>query len=121
MARPKKVKNDEADNTADTAMNEPEVQALEPATLAAPQTTKDEEVTPEADAHEMSRYFRVINNSEQAMLMSRTVTRQRDLNLWGVHQFSDISRNSYARSFYFKEHRNAVHALEHAKKLLDLQ
>lgn len=76
-------------------------------------------IIPEADKHEMDRYFRVINNSEQASRIMDAVSHQRDLQMWGVHQYdNNRSRNSYARSFYFKNRENAVKALEYAQKLL---
>lgn len=78
-----------------------------------------EVIHPEADRYEMDRYIRVINNSEQASRIMDAISHQRDLEMWGVHQYDkNRSRNSYARSFYFKDRLNAVKALEHANKLL---
>lgn len=117
MARPKKNKTEDEvlEQTSAPAVAEPAPEET-PAPVAEKKSPTDvSDVTPDIDAHEMSRYFRVINNSEQASRISSTVTRQRELNLWGVHQYTDVSRNSYSRSFYFREHRNAVHALEYAK------
>ena len=78
-----------------------------------------EVIQPEADRYEMDRYIRVINNSEQASRIMDAISHQRDLEMWGVHQYDkNRSRNSYARSFYFKDRLNAVKALDHANKLL---
>ena len=78
-----------------------------------------EVIHPEADRYEMDRYIRVINNSEQASRIMDAISHQRDLEMWGVHQYDkNRSRNSYARSFYFKDRLNAVKALDHANKLL---
>jgi len=78
-----------------------------------------EVIQPEADRYEMDRYLCVINNSEQASRIMDAVSHQRDLEMWGVHQYDkNRSRNSYARSFYFKDRLNAIKALDHAKKLL---
>lgn len=75
-------------------------------------------IQPEMDRIEMDRYFRVINNSEQASRIMDAISHQRDLEMWGIHQYdNNRSRNSYSRSFYFKSRENAVIALEHAKKL----
>lgn len=73
----------------------------------------------DVDRCEMSRYFRVIYNSTEASRINQAISHQRDLEMWGVHQYdNNRSRNSYARSFYFKDRSNAVIALQHA---LDLQ
>jgi hypothetical protein len=75
--------------------------------------------SPKADSDEMDRYFRVIYNREEAERISPLITHQRDLQLWGVHQYdSNGSKNSFARSFYFREMMNAQHALLHAQGLL---
>lgn len=84
--------------------NLPEVVALEP-------------IFPEADQREMDRYFCVINNCEQASRIAQAVTHQRELQLWGVHQYTNGSRNTYSRSFYFRELANARAALAHATTL----
>lgn len=134
MARPRKNKLPET--------NTPEVEALvaqisgvvktsteassapvaEPAPVATPAPVVEEPqklIQPEADRHEMNRYFCVINNSDQASRIMQSVSHQRDLEMWGVHQYdNNRSRNSYARSFYFKNVENAKAALEHASKLL---
>lgn len=76
-------------------------------------------ILPEIDRTEMGRYFRVINNSEQASRIMQAISHQRDLEMWGVHQYdNNRSRNTYARSFYFKDRQNAVKALDHSNKLL---
>jgi hypothetical protein len=76
-------------------------------------------ILPEIDRIEMDRYFRVINNSEQASRIMQAVSHQRDLEMWGVHQYdNNRSRNTYARSFYFKDRQNAVKALDYTNKLL---
>ena len=73
----------------------------------------------DVDKCEMSRYFRVIYNSTEASRINQVISHQRDLEMWGVHQYdNNRSRNSYSRSFYFKDRANAVIALQHA---LDLQ
>lgn len=78
-----------------------------------------EAIFPEADKHEMDRYFCVINTSNQASRILQAISHQRDLEMWGIHQYdNNPSRNSYARSFYFKNRENAVRALEHTNKLL---
>ena len=75
-------------------------------------------IFPEADQREMDRYICVINNCEQASRIAESMTHQRDLQLWGVHQYNaGGSRNSFARSFYFRELANARAALDHASKL----
>jgi hypothetical protein len=77
-----------------------------------------EAILPEIDKVEMDRYICVINNSNQASRIMQAVSHQRDLEMWGVHQYdNNRSRNSYARSFYFKNRENAVKALERAVKL----
>jgi hypothetical protein len=49
----------------------------------------------------------------------QAISHQRDLEMWGVHQYDKSrSRNTYARSFYFKDRQNAVKALDYANKLL---
>lgn len=74
---------------------------------------------PKADNDEMDRYFRVIYNREEAMRISPMITHQRDLQLWGVHQYdANGSKNSFARSFYFRELNNAQHAVAYAQGLL---
>jgi hypothetical protein len=129
MARPKKNQLPEqpvADSTPEVkVVTQPvedinlevkieEPQAVVPSTVqAAPPP-----ITPEADAREMDRYFRVINNSEAASRISTQITHQRELQFWGVHQYDNASRNTFARSFYFKELRNAQYALEAAQKLV---
>jgi hypothetical protein len=136
MARPKKEKTQETPS----AVSEPikEVLVVPPLTpevvtpvVPAPvitskvsnktsnskKSTAEPSYWPPADNDEMSRYFRVIYNSEAASRISGEVTRQRDLNLWGVHQYNDSSRNSYARSFYFRDQNNALAAVRHAQKL----
>lgn len=75
-------------------------------------------IFPEVDQREMDRYFCVINNRTTASLISETITHQRDLNLWGVHQFDNESRNSFARSFYFRDRINADKALSVAQKIV---
>ncbi len=91
-------------------------------TTSTPAPTFEEDpkvIQPEMDRIEMDRYFRVINNSDQASRIMQSVSHQRDLEMWGVHQYdNNRSRNSYARSFYFKNVENAKFALEHASKLL---
>lgn len=143
MARPKKIITQDLNSTT-TEPNEevlavgpaapeevlPIIKEVVPAAVTAPEITSkvvnktdNTKNTPEpnywppADSDEMSRYFRVIYNSEAASRVSDTVTRQRDLNLWGVHQYNDASKNSFARSFYFREQNNALAAVRHAQKL----
>lgn len=90
-----------------------------PSAPASAPAQPEEVIQPEADRYEMDRYICVINNSEQASRISETISHQRDLEMWGVHQYDkNRSRNSYARSFYFKNRLNALKALDHAKKLL---
>lgn len=122
MARPKKNILPET--------TEPEVEALTaqikeaitevPKTVEATEPVQPEEVIePEADKYEMNRYFCVINNSNEASRISQTISHQRDLEMWGVHQYDkNQSRNSYARSFYFKNRLNALKALDYTNKLL---
>jgi len=74
-------------------------------------------IFPEADKREMDRYFCVINNREGALLISEDITKQKDLGLFGVHQYASISKNSFACSFYFREFSNALRAIEYAKNL----
>jgi hypothetical protein len=76
-------------------------------------------IFPEADRVAMAGYIRVINNSNQASRIMQTISHQRDLEMWGVHQYDDNqSRNTYSRSFYFRDKQNAIKALEHANKLI---
>jgi hypothetical protein len=130
MARPKKNKLSEqevVDTTPEVVEVTPEVvdatpevvEVSEPVTVKEPDPAPPEIIQPEADRVEMDRYFRVINNSEQASRIMQAVSHQRDLQMWGVHQYDkNQSRNSYARSFYFKNRENAVKALAHAEQLL---
>lgn len=132
MARPKKNKLSEAEVDASTPgvelpvitpVEKPESVIVEPSTpIPAPVVEAPEEaIQPEADRYEMNRYFCVINTSNEASRISETISHQRDLEMWGVHQYDkNRSRNSYARSFYFKNRLNALKALDHANKLLDL-
>jgi hypothetical protein len=136
MARPKKNKLPEETITESTpevqVVPQPvenvdlEVKIAEPKaaevpvqeTLNAPENDLAS-ILPEIDRVEMSRYFRVINNSEQASRIMQAVSHQRDLEMWGVHQYdNNRSRNTYARSFYFKDRLNAAKALDYANKLL---
>ena len=98
------------------------VESVVTVTTSTPAPTFEEDpkvIQPEMDRIEMERYFRVINNSDQASRIMQAVSHQRDLEMWGVHQYdNNRSRNSYARSFYFKSRENAAFALEHANKLL---
>ncbi len=136
MARPKKNKLPEqtvADSTPEVQVVLPtvetivtEVKIVEPQITEtpaqeAPKTPKNDlaSILPEIDRVEMDRYIRVINNSEQASRIMQAVSHQRDLEMWGVHQYdNNRSRNTYARSFYFKDRQNAVKALEYTNKLL---
>lgn len=138
MARPKKNQLSEQTVTGSTPEvqvvlqtvenTEPElkVQAEEPQVTEVPvqEIPKAPEndllsILPEIDRVEMDRYFRVINNSEQASRIMQAVSHQRDLEMWGVHQYdNNRSRNTYARSFYFKDRQNAVKALDYTNKLL---
>jgi len=77
----------------------------------------DDHIFPEADKREMDRYFCVINNREGALLISEDITKQKDLGLFGVHQYASISKNSFACSFYFREFSNALRAIQYAKNL----
>ncbi len=97
---------------------EPTTTDMQPPPVATSAGVQEPEITPEFDAREMSRYFCVINNSEAASRISPQITHQRELQLWGVHQYDNASKNSFARSFYFKELRNAQHALAAAQKLV---
>lgn len=109
------ISNDEGAVTETVAAPEPAQEI--PETPAAP---IPEAIFPEADKHEMDRYFCVINTSNQASRILQEISHQRDLEMWGIHQYdNNPSRNSYARSFYFKNRENAVRALEHTNKLLD--
>lgn len=136
MARPKKNQLSEQTVTDST----PEVQVVLPTVETIVTEVKVEEpqitetpvqeipkapendlssILPEIDRVEMDRYFRVINNSEQASRIMQAVSHQRDLEMWGVHQYdNNRSRNTYARSFYFKDRQNAVKALDYTNKLL---
>lgn len=136
MARPKKNQLPEqtvADSTPEVQVVLPtvetivtEVKIVEPQIAEtpvqeAPKTPETDlaSILPEIDRVEMARYFRVINNSEQASRIMQAVSHQRDLEMWGVHQYdNNRSRNTYARSFYFKDRQNAVKALDYANKLL---
>jgi hypothetical protein len=131
MARPKKnqmteqevvsatpevvgINNDES-ITAEVASAPEPVQAI----LETPTAAIPDMIFPEADRVAMAGYIRVINNSNQASRIMQTISHQRDLEMWGVHQYDDNqSRNTYARSFYFRDKQNAVKALEHANKLI---
>lgn len=138
MARPKKSNLSEEDVAAAT----PEVvlpvilpventEAATPQPLVEPQVEEpkaeepkaeepEEVILPEADRIEMDRCFRVINTSSQASRISQAISHQRELQMWGVHQYDDNrSRNSYARSFYFKDRENALKALARVNKLLE--
>ena len=79
--------------------------------------TVTNDIFPDTDKSEMDRYICVIKNCEAAMRISDLITHQRDLGLWGVHQYDNNSRNTFARSFYFRERVNAVKALNHAISL----
>lgn len=121
MGRPKKNK-DKADNTPNTPATGGSNNANIEEEVIIPPTQPTEQpaffdVFPEADRREIDRYFCVIKNRDGASRISDMITHQRDLGLWGVHQFDNSSRNTYARSFYFKERSNALRALEHAQKL----
>jgi hypothetical protein len=125
MARPKKNQvTEQAAASAPTEVVEINNETLNTAETVTPETQKTSEnsappILPEIDRVEMDRYFCVINTSNQASRIMQAVSHQRDLEMWGVHQYDDNrSRNSYARSFYFKNRENAVKALEHASKLL---
>ena len=136
MARPKKNQLSEqtvTDSTPEVQVvlqtvenTELKVQAEEPQVTEVPvqEIPKAPEndllsILPEIDRIEMDRYFRVINNSEQASRIMQAVSHQRDLEMWGVHQYdNNRSRNTYARSFYFKDRQNAVKALDYTNKLL---
>lgn len=122
MARPKKSVLPETVTPEVEALTEQikEVITEVPKAIEAPAPAQPVEVIqPEADRYEMDRYICVINNSEQASRISETISHQRDLEMWGVHQYdNNRSRNSYARSFYFKNRLNALKALDHANKLL---
>lgn len=131
MARPKKSKLTEQEVSADlpeviseAAPTAAEAQAVDsppPATVTelADAPPPVQPIEPEADRYEMDRYICVINNSEQASRISQAISHQRELQMWGVHQYDkNQSRNSYARSFYFKNRDNAVKALAHALTLL---
>jgi hypothetical protein len=131
MARPKKnqmteqevgsttpevvgINNDES-ITAEVASAPEPVQAI----LETPNASIPDMIFPEADRVAMGGYIRVINNSNQASRIMQTISHQRDLEMWGVHQYDDNqSRNTYSRSFYFRDKQNAVKALEHANKLI---
>jgi hypothetical protein len=131
MARPKKnqmteqevanttpevvgITNDESIAAEPVAVLEPVQEILETPTAPIP-----EAIFPEADRYEMDRYFCVINNSTQASRIMQDISHQRELFMWGVHQYDNSpSRNSYARSFYFKNRDNAVKVLEYTNKLL---
>lgn len=131
MARPKKntlpetevaattpevvgINNDEI-TTAEVATSPEPVQA----TLETPSAATPEMIFPEADRVAMAGYIRVINNSNQASRIMQTISHQKDLEMWGVHQYDDNqSRNTYSRSFYFRDRQNAAKALEHANKLI---
>lgn len=135
MARPRKNKTPVAEITeVKTSASEDIPSDVMPATDSAPvlyanvdvqpvvkQMSNEDilsKIQPEVDRHEMSRYFCVINNSEEASRIMDAISHQRDLEMWGVHQYDkNQSRNSYSRSFYFKNRDNAVTALNHAKKL----
>lgn len=104
MGRPKKS----------PAVVEPQVEVNQPAV----NNFNTERITPSSDKSEMDRVFRVINNRGHALSICRNITHQRDLNLWGVHQYSDASQNSYARSFYFRDKANAEKALAYVDSLL---
>jgi len=120
MARPKK----NTDTTEEPVVEEVQtIPAAEAATetkvIENPPAPSPEVILPEADRIEMDRYFCVINTSNQASRISQAISHQRDLQMWGVHQYdNNTSRNSFSRSFYFKNRDNAVKALEHANSLL---
>lgn len=125
MARPKKNVLPETVTPEVEALTEHIKEALKVEQAPAPSTPvpstepPEEVIQPEVDRHEMDRYFRVINNSNEASRISETISHQRDLEMWGVHQYDkNQSRNSYSRSFYFKNRLNALKALDYAKKLL---
>jgi hypothetical protein len=123
MARPKKnqITEQEVATPAVSEINTAAVNAAETVTPETPKTSENDisSILPEIDRVEMGRYFCVINTSNQASRIMQAVSHQRDLEMWGVHQYDDNrSRNSYARSFYFKNRENAVKALDHASKLL---
>jgi hypothetical protein len=131
MARPKKNKLEEQEvesstpevvginNTAPAEVETVSIPTPVPVTVEKPKDPEPEVILPEMDRVEMDRYICVINNSNQASRIMQAVSHQRDLEMWGVHQYdNNRSRNSYARSFYFKNRENAVKALEYASKLL---
>lgn len=92
--------------------------AAEPIPVTPEPAPQPAPISPEVDAREMDRYIRVINNWEQADRISDVISHNRETNLWGVHQFNNSSRNTYSRSFYFKDRVNAVTAVTHAKQLI---
>jgi len=114
MARPKKnqlLEQTVADSTPEVQVvlqpvdnTELKVQVEEPQVAEVPvqEIPKAPEndlssILPEIDKVEMSRYFCVINNSEQASRIMQAVSHQRDLEMWGVHQYdNNRSRNTYA-------------------------
>jgi hypothetical protein len=109
----KEVAEEVPTQVIDTAINTPKTVPKTVLNIPEPR------FTPKADSDEMDRYFRVIYNREEAERISQMITRQRDLNLWGVHQYdSNGSKNSFARSFYFRELNNAQYAVDHAQGLL---
>ena len=129
MARPKKNQLSEqtvADSTPEVQVALLPVENTEPQVTEVPvqETPKAPEndllsILPEIDRVEMDRYFRVINTSNEACRISDTISHQRDLEMWGVHLYDkNHSRNSYARSFYFRNRLNALKALDYANKLL---
>lgn len=125
MARPKKNTVTEVEPTTEKVQNAPVENTVVPSVTETPKEEPTPSpfdlrtILPEMDRVEMDRYFRVINNSEQASRIMQAVSHQRDLEMWGVHQYDKShSRNTYARSFYFKDRQNAVKALDYANKLL---
>lgn len=133
MARPRKSNLSEeevAETTPEVVL--PDILPVENAEVTTPQPSAEPQVEepkaeepeelilPEADRIEMDRCFRVINTSSQASRISQAISHQRELQMWGVHQYDDNnSRNSYARSFYFKDRENALKALARINKLLE--
>jgi hypothetical protein len=107
------------DEHSDTPVVNTPVETPVDTPVETPVPAEPEVILPESDRIEMDRYFRVINTSNQASRISQAISHQRDLQMWGIHQYdNNTSRNSYARSFYFKNRENAVKALEYANSML---
>lgn len=117
MARPKKIKVLPAEE-ATTPPTPESTDDLDNMVAIPGITVPTATFISDADKREIDRYFCVIDNSEKASRIDQTITFNREFNVYGVHQFINHARNTYARSFYFGSKDIAGKAVAHAQALL---